>query len=219
MNHRIPLALLTLAASGLAPSISVADSGLYLVASYGLTDTSGRKSQADTTISNLGVTAFTSTADEKDNGYKLQVGYRFNPYVAVEGGYMDLGRYTYHAVATVPAATRDGKGTIDAWNIDVVGRLPVGGQVSLLGKVGAARHQLKFHCDGTGIACVNPDREAKGTSLHYGIGAEWAFSPSWFARGEYEVVQKIGDSFNTNGTSGTSREDLKMGSVGVGYRF
>lgn len=218
MKHILPLIALALVAASPLATAAETDSGFYVLASTGPTDTGGRKAQADTTIRNLGVTTFQSSADEKDIGYKLQLGYRINRYVAIEGGYMDLGRYTYAATATVPAATRDAKGDISAWNIGAAGILPLG-QFNLFGKVGVAAYHLKFHCAGTGIACVNPERTSNGNAFHYGLGAEWNFLTQWFLRGEYEVIQKIGDDLNATGTSGTTRADLKMANIGVGYRF
>ena len=220
MNRLLPVSFAFAAALATTLPAAAADNSFYVLGSAGLTDTGGRKAQADATIVNAGMTSFTSSADEKDHGYKAQFGYRFNRNFAVEGGYMDLGRYTYHADGTAPiTATRDGKGPMDALNVVVVGSLPLTEQFSLIGKLGVAAQRMRFHCEGTGIACSNPDRTSHGTSLQYGAGVEWAFTPNWFVRGEYEVVQKIGDSFNANGTTGTSRADLKMGSVGVGYRF
>lgn len=217
MKHTLAAVVLSLSA---AQGALAADTGLYLYGSAGWTDTAGRKAQADTTITNLGITAFTSSADEKDKGYKLQAGYRFNRYLGIEGGYADLGKYTYNAASTAPVvATRAGKGTIDAWTLAAVGSLPVGQSLALIGKLGVASYKLKFRCDGTGIACTNPDRRDRDTTPYYGVGLEWAFAPAWFLRGEYEVVQKVGESFNAAGTTGTSRADLKMGSIGVGYRF
>lgn len=219
MKIKSSLTLVGLLAATLPAMPAMADGGFYVYGAAGLTDTAGRKGQVDTTITNLGVTAFTSQADEKDQGYKLQVGYRLTPHFAIEGGYMDLGRYTYDAVATVPAATRTGSGTIDAWNIGVVGNLPLNDRFSLFGRLGVAAHRLKFHCDGTGIPCTNPDRTARGNSLHYGAGLQWALTRNLFVRGEYEVIRDIGDAFNFTGTTGTSEADLKMGSIGLGYRF
>ena len=109
MKRTLPLIALALAAVSPAASAAETDSGLYVIAATGPTDTGGRKSQADATIRNLGVTTFQSSADEKDIGYKLQLGYRINRHIAIEGGYMDLGCYTYAAAATVPAAMCDAK--------------------------------------------------------------------------------------------------------------
>ena len=214
----LALSLATLAFATALPINAQAEGNWYVLGATGATNTSGRKAQSDAVVSVLGVVPFTSQGDEDDQGHKLQLGYRFNPYLAVEGGYLDLGRFTYSAnMPTV--ATRDGSLKMNAWNLDVVGSYPLGSQFSVFGKLGVAAHRAKFHCEGTGIACSNPSRKASGTSLHYGVGVEWAFSPNWFARAEYEVVKKVGDPFNATGTTGTSRADVKLGSIGIGYRF
>lgn len=103
--------------------------------------------------------------------------YHFGP--QVPGGRRRINRRI-----AVPAATRTGSGDIDAWNLTAVGSLPLTERFAVIGKLGAAAHRLKFHCAGTGIACVNPDRKASGTSLHYGVGVEWTFASNGFVRGE-----------------------------------
>jgi OOP family OmpA-OmpF porin len=216
----LALSLATLAFATALPIHAYAEGNWYMLGSTGVTSSTSRQAQADTTIGNLGITAFTSQADEKDQGHKLQLGYRFTPNLAVEGGYMDLGRITYSARSTAPlVATRDGSLKMNAWNLDLVGTYPLGSQFSVFGKLGVATHRAKFHCEGTGIACDNPNRKASGTSLHYGVGVEWAFSPKWFARAEYEVVRNVGNAFDAEGSVGTSRADVKLGSIGIGYRF
>ena len=133
----------------------------YVLGSAGLTDTGGRKAQADATIVNAGGRVH-HRRPIKDRGYKAQIGYRFNRNFAVEGGYMDLGRYTYHADGTAPiTATRDGKGPMDALNVVAVGSLPLTEQFSPIGKLGVAAQRMRFHCEGTGIACSNPDRTSR----------------------------------------------------------
>ncbi|GAB3190893.1 outer membrane beta-barrel protein [Hydrogenophaga aquatica] len=218
LKPTLALGLATLAVATYLPINAQAESNWYLLGATGVTNTSGRTAQSDAAVSTLGAVAFTSQGDEADRGHKLQLGYRFSPSLVVEGGYMDLGRFTYSAdMPTV--ATRAGNLKMNAWNLNMIGTYPLGSQLSLFGKLGIAAHRTKFHCEGTGIACVNPSRKASGTSLHYGVGVEWAFSPNWFARAEYEVVRKVGDAFNAGGTTGTSQADVKLGSIGIGYRF
>lgn len=200
--------------SGMA---SAADNGFYAYGSAGWTESS-RKSEGDAVVSNL-VTAYTSTADEKDTGYKLQAGYRFNRYIALEGGYVDLGKYNYKAASTAPVATRDVTVKADGWTLGAVGSLSVTDSLALIGKAGLVAYEMKHHCNGTGIPCSNPDRSKNDTSLYYGVGADWNFSGNWFARAEYEIFQDIGNSLNSTGTTGTSKADIRMGSIGVGYRF
>lgn len=196
-----------------------AETGAYVYASVGQADSS-RKAQADASITGLGATAFTSSANESDTTYALQAGWSFNPYLSVEGGYVNLGDYSYSANVTAPtAATRNAAIKVDGWNVGVVGALPLGEQFSIFAKAGVFNYKLKFHADGTGIAVVNPDRTDDGSAIYYGLGANWNFSSNWFARAEYQVFQDIGTELNVSGTTGTSKADIKVGSVGVGYRF
>lgn len=218
LKPTLALSFAMLATVAALPINAQAEGNWYLLGATGVTNTSGRTAQSDAAVSTLGAVAFTSRGDETDRGHKLQLGYRFSPSLTVEGGYMDLGRFTYSAdMPTV--ATRAGNVKMSAWNLDVVGAYPMGSQFSVFGKLGLAAHRTKFHCEGTGIACVNPSRAASGTSLHYGVGVEWAFSPNWFARAEYEVVRKVGVAFNAGGTTGTTQADVKLGSIGIGYRY
>ncbi len=196
-----------------------ADTGFYGYASAGSAETS-RKSESDTALINSGVTAFTSSQDKRDTGYKLQVGYQFNRYLAIEGGYVNLGKFRYQAASTAPVvATRDASIKIDGWNIGAIGSLPVTNSLTGFAKAGMFSYKLSFSCSGTGSSCTNPDRSANGAPLYYGLGLDWNFTQSWFARAEYEVFTDVGDSLNLTGTTGTTKADVRMMSVGVGYKF
>ena len=218
------IAFIVLAGSAGCGTAHAAQLGIYAGISYAMVEKDSTRSafedEALLVYNAFGFspTSTTASLDPKDSSYGFVVGWRLTEHIALEGGYLDLGRFTYSAnMPTV--ATRDGSLKMNAWNLDVVGSYPLGSQFSVFGKLGVAAHRAKFHCEGTGIACSNPSRKASGTSLHYGVGVEWAFSPNWFARAEYEVVKKVGDPFNATGTTGTSRADVKLGSIGIGYRF
>lgn len=200
-----------------------ADIAPYLYAGYGQAQTE-RKAQTDDTIRNLGVTAFTSSADEKSGAYKLQGGVRLNRHLAFEAGYVNLGKFTYRAVATAPvAATRDGELKIDGWTLAALAAWPFSDEFSVFAKGGVFAYQTHFTCAGTGVACVNPIRSDMGEPAFYGLGGEWSPAAGagrrWLLRAEYEVFRKVGQAFNTTGTTGTSQADVKFGSVSVGYRF
>jgi OmpA-OmpF porin, OOP family len=216
---------LSFAAAVAVASLSAvaADNGFYAYGSAGWTE-SNRKSEADGVVSNLAAahppTSFTSSYDGNDTGYKLQAGYRFNRFIAIEGGYVDLGKYNYKAATSgLVTATRDVEVKADGWTLGAVGSLPVTDSLAFIGKVGLVDYKMQHHCNGTGFPCINPDRSKSDTSLYYGIGADWNFTGNWFARAEYEVFQDVGDRSNANGTTGTSKADISMGSIGVGYRF
>lgn len=200
-------------------SALAADSGPYVYGGIGIAH-SKRQSQADKALFNSGITALDSHADDNDTSYKLQGGYRFNRYLSIEGGYVDFGRYNYKAASSAPViATRDGHVGTDAWNAGVVGTLPIGDRFALSAKLGAFRYDLEYHCTGTGITCRNPKRDDHGNRLYYGVAADWNAIGNWFLRAEYEVFQNVGERFNTTGTTGTSRADIKVGTLGLGYRF
>jgi OOP family OmpA-OmpF porin len=131
-----------------------AEEGWYVYGSAGSTSNKGAKEQTDTAITNAGETTFTSSAKDADTGYKLQLGYRFTPNLAVEGGYVDLGSYTYHASGTAPVVgTRDGIAKHDGWTLATVGRLPITSSLAAFGKLGAVRYQTDLACSGTGLPC------------------------------------------------------------------
>jgi len=195
-----------------------ADKGYYGYISAG-SSKSVRKAEVDTALQNAGA-VFTSNSNNTGTAYKLHLGYQYNRNLAVEGGYVDMGKFTYHALATIPAgATRDGEVKINGWNLDVVGRLPVSDAVAVFGRLGLVSYNLAFKCQGTVIACTAPDRSKSGTPLHYGLGLDWNFGQNLFARAEYEVYANVGEAFNATGTTGTTRADVSVAGIGIGYRF
>lgn len=216
-STQIAFILATLVA-GFAASAQAADTGFYGSVSLGQSQ-SDRKDEADRTLTGAGATAFTSSMDDTDSAWKIQAGYRFSKNLAIEGGYANLGEFAYRAAITAPV-TETGVVTldIDGWNLDVVGRLPFNPSLTGFAKVGAFFYNLDYQCTGT-VYCGTPSRSASGTSLHYGLGVDYSFSSNWFARAEYEVFAKVGDAMSADGTTGTTREDVKLGSLGIGYRF
>lgn len=211
------LALATLVA-GFAVSAQAGDSGFYGSLSVGQSK-SDRKAEADRALTGAGATAFTSSIDDTATAWKLQAGYRFNKHLAIEGGYVKLGEFAYNATITAPF-TDAGTVTLDTdgWNLDLVGRLPFNDSLSGFAKLGAFAYNLDYQCTRT-VSCGSASRSASGTTFHYGLGVDYAFAGKWFARAEYEVFTKVGDPMSATGATGTSREDVRLGSVGVGYRF
>jgi OOP family OmpA-OmpF porin len=97
---------------------------------------------AKTRIGNhpLGITGATATSlsrDENDIGGKMFAGYRLYPNWAVEAGYVDLGKTSAKRTMTAPGTgsiSLDSRNT--GWFVDLVGRMPIGNGVSLIGKSG-----------------------------------------------------------------------------------
>lgn len=120
-----------------------------------------------------GVTATSISRDERDTAYKLFLGYQMNRYWAVEAGYFQLGRFNIDA-STTPAGTVNGRFDLKGINLDLVGKLPMSDQWSLLGRIGTQFNRTRTHFDGSGAAALNSyDPSRRDTNMKLGAGLEW----------------------------------------------
>lgn len=96
---------------------------------------------------------------------KVYGGYQFSPNFALEAGLATLGRL------------KGDTGSVSAHGefIDLVGRLPLSHEVSLLGSVGADHVHFSSPTGGDG-----------GAGLKLGLGAEYALNSQMTLRAEYE---------------------------------
>ena len=148
-----------------------------------------------------GVSATSSTTDPKDTAYKLFSGYQFNRYVAVEGGYFNLGKNSFRAT-TSPAGTLAGETKAQGINLDLVGTLPLTDNFSLLGRVGAHHTWSKSTYSGTGAAAgVIGNSKRNGSDYKVGLGMQYEFNPSVWLRGDverYRVKDAVGRRANVD---------------------
>lgn len=197
----------------LAGSITPAQAGdFYVLGSVGRSSIDQGKTEIDNVLRSVGATGLASTLSTHDTGYKVQLGYQFNPNWAVEGGYVDLGKTTYSATYTGGAATVSAKAT--GWNVAAVGMLPIDNAFALFGKLGVIYGKVEVNASATGPggAASASDSAAKWKP-NYGIGATYNFNKNMAVRAEYEQFNKLGDS----STIGTSNVDLF--SVGIAVKF
>lgn len=128
--------------------------------------------------------------DHSTTGGKLYGGYSINPYLGVEGGWVDLGKFKG------PAGNLRGSGLF----VDGVGTLPLGNNVSVLGRLGVFNGRLDD-------SATDHDR---GTSVKLGAGLEYAIDKNLAVRGEWERYHF--DALN-------SAPNVDLYSVGLRYRF
>lgn len=178
------------------------------------------KSDTDASlVSDLGVTGLASSMDDTDTGYKLQLGYKFTPNWAVEGGYVDLGKFNYTASFTgsvVPGGAGSASADIKAsgWNIAGVGTYPINDQFSVFGKLGIIDAKVEIDASVTGAGGVgSTSTSATKWKTLWGAGAACNLSKQWSLRAEWERFNNLGDSDQT----GESSVDLL--SLGVVFNF
>ncbi len=128
--------------------------------------------------------------DRSSTGGKIYGGYEFTPNVALEAGYVDLGK------AESAAGSVRGRGVF----VDAVGKVPVGQGFSVLGRLGA------FNGRGTSDL-GDGDRD---TDLKYGLGVQYDFTPQTAIRGEWE-------RYRYDTVAGNAHTNLY--SLGLNYKF
>src|SRR5512139_1934709 len=109
-----------------APLLAYAD-GPYIGASVGQAwvDASAGEIEAAFATDD-GFVASGTTIDDSDTGWKAFAGYRFNPYLALEGGYVDLGKATFTTTIASAPPPYDGltpfqiHGTAEATGVNLV---------------------------------------------------------------------------------------------------
>jgi OOP family OmpA-OmpF porin len=135
---------------------------------------------------------FTPGCDDNDTSWGLFAGYQFNPYVAAEVAYHDLGSIS------APGASIDGQ----ALELVGVGSVPVTSAFSVYGKLGGYRGEAK----GLGISETNND-------WTYGLGVQYDVTPNIGVRGEWQRYADLGGG----GFNATTNVDVLR--VGALWRF
>ena len=154
-------------------------------------------------------TALIGQQDTSDTGYKVFGGYQFNPYLAAEIQYYNLGKYHY------TDSVKGGQATVKThgFALSAVGSLPIMQDLSLLGKVGVARQTYSGEAT-SGTSQLS--RKASKANLVLGVGAEYQINTGLRLRAEYEYFG-VPTVLSSGNQSIKLRTDLL--SVGLRYQF
>ncbi|HVK56370.1 MAG TPA: outer membrane beta-barrel protein [Burkholderiales bacterium] len=202
------LALLSLLAVT-APSFA---GDFYVSGSLGRTSADIDSGSLDDELRSAGAAGVASSVDEKDTGFKLQLGYQFSPNFAIEGGLVDLGEFQYDATFT--GGTAQAKWEAKGVSINALGILPIDDSFSLFGKIGMvnAKVEVDVTATGPGGTASGSDSE-KNWSPVFGVGAIYNATKSIGIRAEYERYSSLGDDATTG------EGDFDLFSVGVSFKF
>lgn len=125
------------------------------------------------------------TLDDDDNAWKAFVGWRMNPFFALELAYIDFGR---------PSDRFETGGTSGDFTVDLsgfapylIGTIPVG-PVELFGKVGYYFYDIDLEVDIDDPTFPDVDGGASDEDLLYGFGVGMTFFERLNARLEYEKI-------------------------------
>jgi OmpA-OmpF porin, OOP family len=127
--------------------------------------------------------------DDTATTYTVRLGWRFHPYMALELGYYDLGKYSFHGRAVGTVADVTGEAKAKSVGLSFVGILPID-QFDLYGRIGYARSELKVN-GSANLAPTPVNKEDKQNEATYGVGGRWTFIPHWALFAEWMKNDKI----------------------------
>lgn len=204
------LGLAGLSAMALTPA-SAQDSYPYVGLSLGRTTARIDEGRITSSLIGPGLGISSLQRDDTGVGYKLFGGYQMNRNFALEAGYFNLGKTSFQA-STLPLGTLDGELKFEGINLDLVGTVGFTERLSGIGRVGAQYARTRDSFSGTGAVLVtNPNPGKNETNLKYGLGLQYAFSPSFMVRAEAENY-RVNDAVGRHG-------DVAMYSVGLVFPF
>lgn len=126
---------------------------------------------------------------DNDTSYTARMGYRFNPYFALELGYYDLGHYNFDGQGPL-GNTVSGSAKAKSFGLSAVAIAPLGDAFDIYGRVGYARSELKLTASSP-IVPRNADVKDKQDEATYGVGGRWHFAPQWGLFAEWMKNDKI----------------------------
>jgi OOP family OmpA-OmpF porin len=138
--------------------------------------------------------------EQQDTAYRLFGGYQLNRNIAIEGGYFNLGKFSYSANA--PSGTLNGKYEVEGLHLDLVGTAPLTEKFALLGRLGIQYANTRDSFNGTAVgAGINSSPSERETNLKVGVGMQYAFTPNILLRGEaerYRLKDGVGNHGDVN---------------------
>jgi OmpA-OmpF porin, OOP family len=199
--------------------------GFYIGASGGQAKYDQDRSDFDSIVfdafssNGVPVLSLRSDFDDADNTFAVFAGYRFNRYVAVEGGYVDLGELVYTANATVlgggptPADIRvtvGAKGPL----VSGMGIWPINDVWEVYGRAGlvVSSTDVKVTIRLFNFSDTVPESKTSVDSM-IGLGTAVHFGDRVSLRLEYQRFGAVGDEDTTGETN------IDLINLGVVARF
>jgi OOP family OmpA-OmpF porin len=211
--------LLTMVATGIGAALFAASGRASAQADYwyfGATLGSSNANLNQQMVAVAGATSSEFVSDQREPGYKLFLGYRFNPYFAVEGGYAGLGQFqAQNFVAAPTAGVLTAQIRVIGLYFDAVGMLPVGERFAFFGKVGWLGSETRTTLSTSGtVTPAGPVTHSSSdqANLSYGLGLQYEFAKNVTARVVWERYIKVGDEH-------TGEFNIDLFSGGLLFRF
>jgi hypothetical protein len=186
----------------------------YLGVAAGFTRSRLGKDGVDALLAGTGTSGITSV-DDSDRGIKLYGGFSVLPYLALEAGYTDFGRFRFHSNRTSVGGGIFFGGDSAAYAVDfsALGTLPLG-SFSLFARGGFSVWQVRANTNRTVAGgTISTSEQASGVSPLLGLGGAYRLAPHISLRLEAER------HFSVGGEKTLGKRDLDLMSLAVQYHF
>jgi len=182
MKHVIVAAMVLAASSGTALAASDEnEAGFYLGGGVGNFNLEiNRASDIDDAVRRL---------DDDDTAWKVFAGYRFNPYLSLEGAYVDFGEQSDRF--DVDGTSGDFTADISGFSPQLIGTLPVG-PVEFSAKVGVYFVDIDQSIDIDSLDELDFDSSSSEEDFMYGVGIGATLFQRLNAKLEYEWIDLSG---------------------------
>lgn len=162
-------------------------------------------------LENNGFGVNSIAADNSNIGYKVFIGYQAMPYIKLEGGYFDLGDFSFFA-DTLPVTNFTGSTQLKGWNLDLVGTLPLTERFSAFARIGVTRNDTETRATSNGLVnTAHYNQNDDDTQHKFGVGLQYDVSTAFTVRLEAERY-RMDDLVGNDG-------DIDLYSLGLMYRF
>ena len=205
MSKKPVLAILALSAAGITAPVLAADSNFYGVLSLGRSRLNADSTSVDGHNQRGGFTSSSTSSSNGATGVKAQLGYNLGKTFALEGGYNYLGKADFLSITN--RGNIGGSKEASLYNLDLVAKLPVNEQFSVLGKFGVYYWRTRNDMPNPFTLGTSTFNDS-GFDFKIGAGVQYDFTPRFGLRGEFERFNGVGK----NETTG----DSKVNQVTVG---
>ncbi len=176
-----------------------------------------------------------SYLDQNRHTWRALVGLRPKDFLAVELNYSDYGTQNlgyrgrrdmpFGPAFFIPQVTAEGRRTVTALGIDVIGHWPLSSKLTALLGVGLVRATVKLDSDFSTIVGFPPARNSSTSAsersmvVRYSLGGSWTFDPRWALQAKFEYLPEIGSDFASGTESHTGRSSQQTFWLSVERNF
>jgi OOP family OmpA-OmpF porin len=168
-----------------------------------------------------------STFEDSDTALSLFAGYRFNPYIAVEAGYIDLGTAEYRSTGNVnppgPIVSAPMAVDIDVeskgFTLGALGSLPLGEVVELHGHLGFLFATTDLSVTARSASTSASTEQLDSIGGYYGVGVGFNLGQHWSLSLDWTRYDNVGDENDDDDARTQAGFDIDALSVSAMFRF